>query len=290
MMTLNQTRALLHKKFGVVKPTGRKNQVSVNCPFCVKKGLSPNTTYKLSINLALCIFHCFRCNTNGFLADIIPLFTGIQPEDVVSEQRELESLPSGTPLHKLTYPWDVLVFKIFHERGFSPSNMEKVCYFCEDYIQKGFSYGPRIIFPIYQRGVYRGFQARTVYKNTNPKYTGAAGMEKKTILYNYDIAFSQKEMIILTEGFFDCLKIGTKAVATLGKIISDEQIRMIKLGDFNKVVVFLDKDAEKEGRQNVKKLKQYFKTYLAIPPRKDPAEMSRQEIDDMLCSKLKRVY
>jgi hypothetical protein len=298
--------SLIQHKFGGIKYTGDTDQINVNCLYCVGRGLTPNTTYKLSINLQIKKIHCFRCDFGGDLSLILPQLAILPITEVVPIKPPTENILEGIPgnyqyLDKLEYPWNELVYKFLHDKGFDSASLKQVV-FVPDYIKGGFSFGPRLMFPIYQSDEYRGFQGRTIYKNTDPKYIGATGMLKGELLYNYDKAFSQRYMLVITEGFFDCLKVGDRAVATLGKNITKKQLRLIQLGVFDKVVVFLDKDAEKEAYANAKSISNYFETYVAMPnwenllllpdgkKKKDPGDMTKMEINDVLKTRLERVY
>jgi hypothetical protein len=286
---------MIRKRFGTVKRSG--DEIQVCCPFCP----TVDKKFKLYINVSKSVFNCFRCESHGVLSSLFPQLAAVTVEqkEEDSNSEALEQLPRGVMLHTLTYPWSDLVFGLLLDKGFSPASLDNITYFCENYIKKAinkdkqdYQYGPCLVFPIIQFGSYRGFQARTIYKNREPKYIGATNMDKSKILYNYDVAFSQKERLIVTEGFFDCLKSGNEAIATLGKKISDKQLRLIKLNDFREVIVFLDKDAEKESRWTARQIAMFFPTYLAIPTKKDPGLMTRLEINDLLSNKraLERVY
>lgn len=286
-MNRSQILGLIQHKFGDVRIN--KAEYSVNCPFCVDRGLSLNTTYKLGINLDKGVYHCFRCGVKGKIVSLIPSLAVVRQNfDLPPSTSSLESLPEGTSLKNLREPWSYHVYGFLNERSFPPCDMENKIYFVDDYQKEGYSFGPRLIFPIYQSDTYRGFQGRTIYKNTNPKYIGATGMDRKTLLYNYDKAFSQDEELIITEGFFDQYNVGDTAVATLGKIIADEQIRLIRLGKFKRVIIFRDKDALKEAKQNADRIKMYFPTYIAHPIGKDPGEMTQQMIKKALHDKERR--
>jgi 5S rRNA maturation endonuclease (ribonuclease M5) len=282
--------SIIRSKFNDFKRSG--DEIQIKCPYCPKMGQGVDRKYKLYINIQKQVFNCFRCGTKGKLNMLIPQVDIVQDKAIdIVEKKTLESLPHCIKLHDLEYPWSELVFELLLDKGFSPATLDKVLYFCKDYRKGDFKYGPSLIFPIYQLGQYRGFQARTIYKNVQPKYISATGLDRETILYNYDSAFNQKTLVI-TEGFFDCLKVGANAIATLGKEITEKQLRLIKLGDFKEVIVFLDRDAEKESRDIAKKIAIYFKTYLAIPTKKDPGQMSRIEIKELLNNKnkLERIY
>ena len=306
-MTKSTLLSLIQSKFGHIRYTGNTDQITVNCPFCIKRGHSPDTRYKLSINIQKQIYHCYRCDARGNLSILFPQLEVRRIEPIISaesaEIKPLESFPEYQSLKLLAYPWDELVYTFLHDKNFDPVTL--VPYdvtFTENYVKGGFSFGPRLLFPIFQGLKYKGFQARTIYKNTDPKYIGASGMLKGELLYNYDVAFSQKNMLVITEGFFDCLKVGDKAVATLGKNITQKQLRLIQLGSFDKVVVFLDRDAEKESYDNAKQLSAYFRTYIALPKwdellpmpdgkkKKDPGDMTRTEVNETLNNNLERIY
>lgn len=295
-MTRSTILKLIHAKFGEYKPIGK--EVQVNCPFCILRRANhlPDTSYKLYINIQKGVYNCFRCEAKGHLSFLFPQLEeiAVEAENIVknTEQREslLEPLPEGVKLSKLRKPWDEIVYPFLLGKGFAPASLEDTAYFVEEYKKKDYSFGPCLVFPIHQFGSYRGFQARTVYKNTTPKYIGASSMDRKSILYGYDEAFSQKERLVITEGFFDKLKVGSKAIATLGKNITDIQLRLIRLGEFKDVIVFLDKDAKEEAISTAKKIALYFRTYLAVPTKKDPGDMSRTEILEVFQKKLERIY
>lgn len=292
-MTRESYLRIIQQNFGHVKTSPYSDEINVNCPFCKLRGLTPNTTYKLGINIAKGKFHCFRCDYGGILQTLIPQIEVIDKPIVVEsviEDDALENMPECQRLDQLSYPWVTLVNNFLHSKNFSPFNLLLKVLFCQNYIKKGYSFGPRLIFPIYQSGTYRGFQGRTIYKNTDPKYIGASNMDRRTIIYNYDIAFAQSERLVITEGFLDQIRTGDTAIATLGKIITKEQLRLIKLGNFKKVIVFLDDDARKESYANAKKLSSRFSTYVARPTKKDPGEMTRDEIEYVFENKLERIY
>ena len=288
----NTILSLIHKRFGNYKISG--DEIIVKCPFCVLRGQKINTSYKLYINIKKHLYNCFRCEARGKLVNLFPQLAAIEikAEDILKDtETKLEQLPQNMQyLENLKYPWNDLVYEFLHDKKFLPATINSKVFFVEDYKKNNMSFGPRLVFPIYQFGTYRGFQARTIYKSTDPKYVGASFMDRRSILYNYDIAFSQSKELIITEGFFDCLRVGDCAIATLGKSVTEMQIRLIKLGDFKRVVVFLDQDAEYEATQVAEKLCMYFPTYIAYPNKKDPGEMNKEEIDNILNFLQERTY
>src|SRR5512146_96961 len=129
--------SLLQKKFGHVKTTGNSDQISVNCPFCVMRGNTPNTTYKLSINLEIKKYHCFRCDISGNLSNLLPQLNVISEklettiEETDKKEQLLEPYPVFQYLHSLSYPWDKLVFGFLLDKGFSPASVNSKIHFVE---------------------------------------------------------------------------------------------------------------------------------------------------------------
>jgi len=283
---VDQLVRLVKSKFDDYRESG--DDIRVCCPFCPTRGRSVDKEFKLYINPVRNVTHCFRCEYSGRADVMFPQLVAfdISTETKKPESTDLEPLPHCVEISKLSttslaYEYATLV------RGFTLSELQNKVFFCEDYCKpdshgSDYSFGPRLIFPFYQFGLYKGFQARTIWKNTEPKYIGASGMKKKNVLYNFDIAFSQKEELIITEGPFDSIRVGPTSVALLGKAISDEQLRLVQLGDFKKIIVLLDPGTKKEGKETTKALARYFNTFGGELKDKDPGEMTFTEIQEVL--------
>lgn len=289
-MNQNEIVNILFRKFGIVRVTGL--EAYINCPFCHLRGLTPNTTYKLGIHLTKHVYHCFRCDAKGRLSYLIPQ---IPDEKIIQEptkETDLERLPGpAIPLLQAPYPACEIIKRTLSAKNWEVSEIAKYSYFVEEYKKGEMNSGPRIIFPITMNGIYAGFQARTIYKDDRIKYISATGIKRNRVMWNYDRAFTQREQLVITEGFFDCIRTGLDdAVATLGKIITEAQLAIIKLADFKRVIIFLDPDAEKELYANADKLKLYVKTYIAHATAKDPGDMTTEEIRNLFKHRLERVY
>lgn len=294
---MNKTTVLrlINSRFGGYRDAGG-NEIRVNCPFCILRGKTQDVKQKLYINPVKDAMHCFRCDYKGKTSALFPQLASLGVEFEKIGRREetttLEALPTGTySLSEL--PTSHLCHEYLRDRGFGIRDFEGTggVLYCEDYKKGDYSFGPRLIFPVYQFGAYRGFQGRTIWKNTDPKYVNASGMSKKTILYNFDNAFKQKNELVVVEGVFDVIPTGEeRTVASFGKAISDEQIRLICIGDFQRVVIFLDPDAKKEGRSSAQKLSKHLDTFIIELRDKDPGDMKREEVDFLMRTELRRVY
>jgi DNA primase len=138
-----------------------------------------------------------------------------------------------------------------------------------------------------------GWQARFI-KPWNPKMRMMTfeGMPKAKILYN--IHNANTENVILTEGPFDCLMAdvpGFSSVASLGKLVSSEQIKMLQKNEFKRVYLGLDNDAFQEIQKLAEKLGVDKEVFRLVPPdhRKDLGECSQNEITEALAT-AERLY
>lgn len=143
----------------------------------------------------------------------------------------------------------------------------------------------KIIFPIFDNGVFCGWVSRTTQKKVEAyrKYLYNEGFKKRFVLCG-----RTKENITpyICEGFFDYLSLRYKggvkgAVAIMGWHISDEQVKKLKEKGVKKVVCALDNPGEdKAGLRGLEILKKYFEVVPFAYPRgvKDPGEMTTEQL------------
>jgi hypothetical protein len=87
-----------------------------------------------------------------------------------------------------------------------------------------------------------------------PKYYNKPDMPGRLMLYNYDNAI-QYPYVVITEGPFDAINVGPCAVATMGKHLPQQQMRLICEGwDEGVVMVMFDGDAWKETQAVAKRI------------------------------------
>jgi hypothetical protein len=128
-----------------------------------------------------------------------------------------------------------------------------------------------ILVPIYTAGEYQGWQGRNYFtpdeirsltqnrKDEDPKYHplivrnpenrwfSCSGFHRATAIFNYDEAVNS-DLIVLCEGIFSCTAVlnhNFKAIATLGKSISEAQLKLLfKLVSVRgEVTIAIDGDA-----------------------------------------------
>ncbi len=135
-----------------------------------------------------------------------------------------------------------------------------------------------VVFPVYMDGglVYwqgraswdkpEGADRRGYQKTRNPRNVeGYATAED--VLFNYDRACSSQHVVII-EGGFDTLKVGTNGVGLLGKLVTPAKIERLRRMRALRYTIYLDR-GEKERAQAEKlaaSLTSYAPTYIAMPP------------------------
>jgi hypothetical protein len=234
---------------------GRDGEITICCPFCVGRGESTDTRYRLGVNTVKGLASCFNCGWKcaGVLAIARELCTvyGLPfryampaAAPVVQEEEKEELLPVG--LHQdyeaLCGPKDAVraeVKQYLSSRGITPSEAKK--------FKLGFAgagpMGYRVLIPVFGRGglVY-GCVGRAIRPTMKPKYLNTEGIK---LLWN---AHKPAPVAVLTEGIFDALRVNgategntsIRAVAKLGGSLTSIQLDQLKR--FGQVSILPDRD------------------------------------------------
>lgn len=307
----------LKSKFGTKyrKTTGAHGaEYRINCPFCPRKGKSPDKKYKLYINPTRKggVYQCFRCGSAGTTQGLIGYAAALAEKPVKQEKAKSSGyvrMP-GTlvPLSELEENHPAIQYLTKgRSRYFDPEFLSK--YHSVAYCQDGVKFGDgesflynttgTLIFPIFKDGMLAGWQSRMMTEPEDltdgylelfgypkdedgdwirpPKYFTSPGFPKGELLYNFDMARA-REPVVVTEGVFDALAVGPSGVALLGKGITDVQTRILQTY-CNTVVILLDPDAGHESKELVKVLKRSINAYeVTLDGYKDPGDAPTEEI------------
>ena len=222
------------------------------------------------------------------------------------KMQEIETLPDGHP---------ALVY--LYERGITIKDCKtfniKYCVrgyynFCS---RLGTTSG-RLIFPIYMSNKLVGWQARQIESNTQrkqvwrgedngwwspdkiklsdgkdsysdyevPKYYTCPGMHRSRALLNFDNASKNSDEVVVVEGPVDCIKVGEKSVATFGKRLTKDQIRILK-SNWSSVLMILDSEVDTEENW-FKQLEDSFDgiyfSWMKLEGFDDPGSATKAEI------------
>lgn len=139
-----------------------------------------------------------------------------------------------------------------------------------------------VVFPVKRDGVCYGWQARFIDPQTNQRMTSFS-FNKARFLLNWDRAKSQSK-VILVEGPFDCIAADIPglvgAVASLGKGVSQDQIKLLLDSPIEEIYLGLDEDATSEVYDVLGRIGLSKKVFRIFPPkhREDFGASKKDEI------------
>lgn len=282
-------------------------EFAVDCPECVNRGEPhPDTKKKLWINTETGYFTCYRCGWSGSFLRLIQNFANCRFEDAIKivrgkgidamgnlklllhhekaekeeheeELREIE-LPYGYQPIEKPHPYlekrgVPLSYAKANDWGISTAGYTK----------------DRIIVPTFMEHRLVFWQARATWESDDEdfrKVLNPKGVSARAILYNYDIAKSFDDIVIV-EGFMDSVKAGANSVATNGKRLHPHQVEWLYRAGIKTITLAWDADAWTDARLHKKTgkvlkpcsmkqatdlLRSYgFKVKAArFPPKRDP--------------------
>lgn len=139
----------------------------------------------------------------------------------------------------------------------------------------------RVGFPVTQEGRMVGYQARTILADTKaPKMLTVGKVGGKALMFDQNL---NPDYAILAEGPFDALKCCLLKgwVASMGKGVTEQQIRLILKHAPKRLYLALDPDAASEVTRLIKTAGQQTELYKLdpLPGYKDLGEMTPQEVE-----------
>lgn len=255
----------------------RANSFSLSCPNCSRQ--------KLDIAKEEGNYICYYCadTVHGPAPELIlSELTGDSPHVVRKFLRGFESLKNCVPdsfleqhTNKKVLEEEELVFKKVPYYFISINDPRAIDGL--DYLQQkrgipkflaeeiGILYNPvhkQVVFPVYDGQMYVGYQSRAIYGKL--KYND---VEKSHYLMFENTINSDK--VILCEGPISALKFaktGIGFVSTMGKSISERQMKKLTDLKINTIYLGLDRDAYKEIEAFYAKWQSKFKIYLLEVP------------------------
>ena len=218
------------------------------CPFCVKRGKSPDTKGKLYVNWQSHFYLCFRCNKKGHTYELreiaLTKFNG-------SLALSPHTVDIWDPRRFVTYSLEEVKEQFFDVYSFlSRKNaLEKFKIVSLVF----FSYGYGLVLPLdddyYQIRIFSDLPDA-------PKYLTKRGFKKKDSLIGVDTL--KTDLVIIVEGVFDYYRLEGFAVTVLGRFISDTVMnRLISRGQ-QKFIVLWDEDSHINSLEDAVKIYNKF--------------------------------
>ncbi len=252
-------------KYPIEKEYDEGEEIVGLCPF------HDDTTPSFSFNKNLKLFNCFGCGTKGDVITYVMLRHNCSFKQAIDELADMmhvelsnnSSKPTrNKPInnkHKVATP---LSDKEKEFLKFTQKNKNKIVqspywraakfpYKVITFFELGY-YNNRIFIPIKDvDNVLVGFSSRSAEVSPDRfRYVHKKGFIKSSVLYNLNTVVNSKkknhESIIITEGFSDVWGAFSngypECVAIMGKIITDEQIKLLSKYT-NKVCLAFDGDS-----------------------------------------------
>mgnify|MGYP003144912515 FL=1 len=288
-----------------------KEEIRINCIYqdC------PNPYKHLYFNTTKGVGFCHRCNRVSTIRSLVCHHKGVsladaeafilgtgqqRAESLVSQMKKLQSSVIKTQEEEL----DVEIslpegFTAFSSGEYKFSYLDKRGITYDEAITYGMGFctegrwKDRLIVPIYLHGVLRGFVGRSVIDppeylskqgkkiwsriNRYIKVLNPKGFNSSRLLFNYDQITDE---IIITEGIFDALRCGPKAVALFGKHLSSFQENLIRKKKLKKLYVMLDSDAHDDAEDMCHRFAATgLEVYLVRLPHGDPGSFPRKQLN-----------
>lgn len=248
------------------------------CPYCHRE-------LKMGVNLSMYRTNCFRCNEHPNPSQLVMDIEGFDTYhelinflnsgkfDELEFHEEKVELAEAKPLY-LPEGFRILnlgqsqvaksIRGYVKSRGFVISELSKHGI---GYATKGAYFGYLII-PFYYRGQLRYYNARNVigqgprYNNPNKDITG---LGKQFIIFNHD-ALEMYRSVFICEGALNALTLGDRAIATMGKAISQYQVNELLKSQCQRYIILLDPDARSYAVNLALKLVAYKKVKVVFLP------------------------
>jgi DNA primase len=287
----------LHYKFDKVETAGSGREYRVDCFNCDdRKG-------HLYINPAKGKAKCHRCgksygNIPFFIMDVehgnMRKVKEVM-EDFNINEKDLDMELDDIPASKIEMPECHRVFKddenpigqraynyLSKKRGLTDYDIR---FFGLHYCRYG-RYANCIIIPVIENGVPVYFSARSFNDKAKMQKLfptkQEVGYGKANVVFNLNYA-SDSDMIVVTEGPFDAMKVGRSGVAIFGKSLSEVQRQKIISSNPAEVVIMLDPDAHNDTMAVAKIFNSYsIKTSYILLEGKDPGDRKRQQLQEIL--------
>lgn len=222
------------------------NEILLCCPFCVERGETPDTRFRLGVNYVEGKAHCFNCSKRlrgeyMLIALKEKLDTGefaLAQEAVKRKDEQRKKIKPKLPedFQLLTGEgkthWGRKAREFVQKRGIADWQVKekKIGYSMVGDLRY------RIIIPVYYKGKLEGLVGRVFVVDIEPKYKNSLG---EKVLYN--VPNKTRKIAIISEGAFDALAIerytknnfGRKAdsLACLGHDLTERQLEILEAYD-----------------------------------------------------------
>ncbi len=282
-----------------------KNSVNIRCPF---PGCDDPSTH-LGVDIEKGFFNCWACGESGTIVKLIKNLEQItwseakekagsadytRDNDLLDFINETLKLPKDSkivtdvtiklqdnflPITNQTS--NKLLLRYLKQRKINlPLAIKYNLHYC-----KSKDYSQRLIFPIYEENTIVGFTSRDTTSISKIKHKHPKGFQIKNYLYGLN-QFNN-DILFITEGCVDTIRLENIAVGIFGKSLSDKQeeklISAYMNNRFKSIAVLLDEDAFESALEIKQRLSNFGieVKVIQLPKGKDPADLGKKRIEEL---------
>ena len=264
----------------------RKDEYQIReCPYC------GNTKWNCEVNVYELVFHCWACGVGGtvrglFLDYGLPI--GLLPDtplgrrEMLTVEREPVEMPiEASEMFGTGLPFGEFAIQYLIDiRGMTK---EEVNRYQIKFAHEG-RYARRVIWPLYEDDELVYFVARRFMRGAGRAYDYPEH-RRRSIVPIYT-GTTNRLTLVLVEGVFEIPKIqrlGYSVMPLLGATLNPAQLRKIARRNFERYVVFLDREAVRKSIDVAEQLKgERLNAYYVYSHGPDSDDLEENEIEGIL--------
>jgi len=248
--------------------------------------LCGESKYNLQINFKKNVYHCWVCDGKGRINTLIAKVRGISIQKA-NRIFKLDEVDIKKELEEIDQIWEESKTRVYDYKRYAVSesrkrwkhrgvNKESIRRFRLGYD----SYTRRLVIPIFdRRGTCVALARRATRPEQRPKYLNTKGFKKANHLYGFNSIDLDKDNIVITEGYIDCIRarrFGFNSVAIMGLTLSDKQQELIT-ENFDTVLLMMDNDEPgKEASLIIaRQLEADVRVFQLLYKGKDPGDLRK---------------
>jgi hypothetical protein len=136
-------------------------------------------------------------------------------------------------------------------------------------------YAGRLIVPVVHNSQLVSFVARDITDVQPMKILSPSGNRQSQYLFNLDRVRHSIDRVVVVEGVFDCFVLPDRAVASLGKRLTNAQVLLLAEAGFRSVSLAWDADARREAEDAASRLALFVDTHVVSLAEGDPSKLGR---------------
>ena len=275
--------------------TINRGWVNVNCPHCMNP---PDTHFNGGFNYLSPRYNCWRCGSHNWQDTLgkllnIPFYQVeqyVKDYSYIAPEKEVKRVAKAEHLDLPGFPLNDNEKQYLVNRGYNLNYTVNKFHLRGGGITGDWSY--RIILPIFYKKILVSWTGRSILSKEDIKTLGIPRYKNlsiensviaaKDIFFNLDN--STKDYVMICEGAFDVMKMGSDCICSLGTSVTHEQELFLK-ERYKKVFISFDNEYEAQEKarhlgRNLASLGMDVEVVNICEPfnKNDPGELNYEEV------------